>query len=124
MTIQDYKDEILEDVLQYAKENKGYYDSLDSFLDACFISDSITGNGSGSYTFNSQQAKENIEDLLFSNELEEMFRDYGYESTPYNKGPEYIDVSIRCFLLDEVINENEEEIKNLLGLNENEEKED
>ena len=124
MTIQDYKDEILNDVLQQAKENKGYYDSLDTFRDACFLSDSITGNSSGSYTFNSQQAKENIEDLLFSDELESMFNKYGYESIPYDKGPEYIDVSIRCFLLDEVINENEDKLKNLLGLNENEEKED
>ena len=121
MNIQDYKNEIQQDVLQYAEESKDYFDSLESFRDSCFLADSITGNGSGSYTFNAEQAKENIEDLLFSDELESMFSEFGYDSIPYSKGPEFIDVSIRCFLLDEVINKNEEEIKELLGLNEEEE---
>jgi hypothetical protein len=44
-----------------------------------------------------------------------MFREFGEDHIPVEKGPEYIDVSIRCFLLDEVINENEEEIKEILG---------
>ena len=45
-----------------------------------------------------------------------MFKDFGYDRVPFEKGPEYIDVSVRCFLLDEVISENEKEIKEILGL--------
>lgn len=113
MTLQDYREELKQDILAYAQDCKGA--SLGTFRDDCWTADSVTGNGSGSYTFNSKQAEENIKDLIFSEELLEMFKDFGYDRVPFEKGPEYIDVSIRCFLLDEVISENEEEIKNLLG---------
>lgn len=115
MTIQDYKNELKQDILEYAQEQKGYCETLEAFNDACWIADSVTGNGSGSYTFNRAKAAENVKDIIFEPELLEMFKDFGYDRVPFEKGPEYIDVSIRCFLLDEVIAENEEEIKNLLG---------
>ena len=113
MTIQDYKNEIKQDLLEYAKENEGA--SLEQFREYAWTADSVTGNGSGSYTFNSAQAAENVADLIFSDELLDMFREFGEDHIPVEKGPEYIDVSIRCFLLDEVISENEEEIKEILG---------
>jgi len=113
MKLQDYKEELKQDILAYAQDCKGT--SLEQFRDDCWTADSVTGNGSGSYTFNSKQAEENIKDLIFSDELLQMFQDFGYDRVPFEKGPEYIDVSIRCFLLDEVINENEEEIKEILG---------
>lgn len=116
MNIQDYKNEITSDLLEYAKESKGYYDSLESFRGACWIADSVTGNGSGSYTFNRWQAEENIKDLIFSDDLLDMFREFGEDRIPLEKGPEYIDVTIRCFLLDEVFEENKDEIKELLEI--------
>ena len=117
MTINEYKEQIKNDLLEYAEEQKGHCDSMDKFRDDAFLDDSVTGNGSGSYTFNSKQAEKNIKDLIFSDELLKMFKDFGYDRVPFEKGPEYIDVSVRCFLLDEVISENEKEIKEILGLN-------
>ena len=116
MTINDYKEQIKNDLLDFAGEQKGYCDSMDNFRDDAFIDDSVTGNGSGSYTFNSKKAEENIKDLIFSDELLQMFKDFGYDRVPMEKGPEYIDVSVRCFFIDEVISENEKEIKEILGL--------
>jgi hypothetical protein len=116
MKIQDYKRQLTDDVLNYAAESVGYIDSLEDFNEACWIADSVTGNGSGSYTFNTWQAEENIKDLIFSEELLEMFQEFGFDRIPLEKGAEYIDVSIRCFLLGEVIAENEEEIKEILEI--------
>jgi hypothetical protein len=116
MTLQDYREELKNDLLEFAEESKGYVNDLEKFRDNAFVEDTVTGNGSGSYTFNSKQAEENIKDLIFSDELLRMFQDFGYDHVPFEKGPEYIDVSIRCFLVDEVINENEEEIKEILEI--------
>ena len=82
--------------------------------------DSITGNGSGSYTFNRHTAKEYVMD----NEevLGEMIIDYGLtaEDVGYhfiNNDWEYFDVSIRCYLLgsciDEVVDEYTDKIEEL-----------
>lgn len=65
-----------------------------------FLCDSVTGNASGSYTFNSYRAKEYVDqnwDLL-----EEAVEEFGYEWETFNpieKGFEYCDVTIRCYLL-------------------------
>ena len=82
--------------------------------------DSITGNGSGSYTFNRYTAKEYVMD----NEevLGEMIIDYGLtaEDVGYhfiNSDWEYFDVAIRCYLLgsciDEVVDEYTDKIEEL-----------
>lgn len=123
MTINEYKEQIKNDLLDFAEEQKGYCDSMENFRDDAFIEDSVTGNGSGSYTFNSKQAEENIKDLIFSDELLQMFKDFGYDRVPFEKGPEYIDVSVRCFLLDECISEIEDELKDILFPEEEEEEE-
>lgn len=116
MTINEYKEQVKQDVLDYAEESKGYCNDFEQFRDDAWIADSVTGNGSGSYYCNSYKAQEAIGDLIWSEELLDMFKEYGYEQVPMDKGPEYIDVSIRCFLLDEVINENEQEIKEILEI--------
>ena len=118
MNIQDYKNQLTDDILDFAQECKGYCDSIEKFRDEAFLSDSVTGNASGSYTFSIWQAEENIKHLLFDDELLEMFQEYGYDHIPLEKGAEFIDVSIRCFLVDEVINKNIEEISEILGLEE------
>ena len=117
MYIEDYKEQIKDDLREYAQDSKGYYNSLDDFRDSCWTADSVTGNGSGSYTFNRWQAQENIKDLIFTDELLQMFQEFGEERVPLEKGAEYIDVSIRCFLLDSCIYEIEDELKEILGLN-------
>lgn len=118
MTLDEYKKQIEQDILEYAEDCKGYCTSLEQFRDDCWTADSVTGNGSGSYTFNTAQAEENVKDLIFSDELQDMFKDFGYDNVPLEKGPEYIDVSIRCFLLDECLSNVEEEVKEILGVEE------
>ena len=116
MTIQEYKEQIKEDLLDYAEECKGYCEDMEKFREWAFTSDSVTGNGSGSYFYNAYKAQEALGNLIWSEDLADMFREFGYEGVPMEKGPEFIDVSVRCFLLDEVISENEKEIKEILGL--------
>ena len=116
MTINEYKEQIKNDLLAYAEECKGYCKDMEKFREWAWTADSVTGNGSGSYFFNSYKAQEALGDLIWSDDLADMFREFGYDSVPMEKGPEYIDVSVRCFLLDEVISENEKEIKEILGL--------
>lgn len=114
MTIQEYKKQIKNDLLDYAEECKGYCEDMEKFRDWAFTSDSVTGNGSGSYFCNSYKAKEALGNLIWSEELADIFREFGYERIPMEKGPEFIDSSVRCFLLDECINEIEDELTEIL----------
>lgn len=96
-------------------------DDLKELLDEeLWTEDSITGNGSGSYTFNRYTAKEYVMD----NEevLGEMICDFGIttEDVGYhfiNNDWEWFDVSIRCYLLrgciDEVVDEYTDKIEEL-----------
>ena len=111
----NYKNQMKEDILEYARESKGHVNSLEEFRDNCWIEDSVTGNGSGSYFCNAYRAQEMIGDLLFSDELLELFQELGYDHIPLDKGAEYIDVCIRCFLLDEVLASVEDEVKEIIG---------
>ena len=81
-----------------------------------FINDSVTGNASGSYTFNAWQAEENLchnMDLL-----EDACNEWGDDlGEVVKRGAETCDVIIRCYLLaqaiaevlDEVVEEDNEE---------------
>ena len=71
--------------------------------DNIFCDGSVTGNGSGSYTFNTWQAEENLchnWDLL-----SEALTEYGYDVTYLERGAEACDVIIRCYLLSQAIAE-------------------
>ena len=105
----DYLENVREDVLNYIKENyeKEDFENLDynELYDEMFISDSVTGNASGSYTFNAWEAEENIShnhDLLI-----EALECFGYEESfnAMKKGAEWCDVTIRCYLLGQVLQE-------------------
>ena len=64
--------------------------------------DSVTGNASGSYTFSTWKAEENI--CHNGDLIEEMVQCYGYSFGQLaNIGPEGIDVSLRCYVLPEAI---------------------
>ena len=54
----NYFEEIKEDVKEYLKGTSER--DFQTLYDEMFINDSITGNASGSYTFNTWQAEENI----------------------------------------------------------------
>lgn len=117
MTRYEYVEEVKNDVID-AIEND--YDLADfasreeveqTLYDDLFISDSVTGNASGSYYCNTWKAEEALAhswDLI-----EEVAAEFGYEPTisaSYENGAEAWDVRIRCYLLPEAIGEALDEI--------------
>lgn len=113
MTIKyDYFEHMKRDVLDYLDENytteelrenlgdrDAFYEKLN---DDMWVCDSVTGNASGSYTFSTWKAEENIchnLDLL-RDALEEFGTDF---SKALEEGAEYCDVTIRCYLLGSVL---------------------
>ena len=99
----NYFDEVKEAVKRWLRDNpEEAREDPDTLFDLLWCEDSVTGNGSGSYTFNSYKALEN----LFGNEylIEEVSSVFGLDpARAYDW--EYLDVSIRCYVLDQVINE-------------------
>lgn len=116
MTNYNYKKAVKDDIKNYINENINLsdYEDLDELQEylqnTLWTEDSVTGNGSGSYTFDTYQAEENIAhnwDLL-QDALEE------FGQTDINileKGAEWADVTIRCYILSECITEVLEEVK-------------
>lgn len=99
----NYCEEMKKDIENYLEENYETDDiiTFDEVYDDMFINDSITGNASGSYTFSTYQAEENIchnMDLVW-----EAYREFG--STPDFENPEAMDVTVRCYLLGQVLAE-------------------
>ena len=111
----NYYENLKADVENYISENKEYFKATDleeleeELNDECWISDSVTGNGSGSYTFNTLQAEENLVgnwDLLL-----EALENFGQaDINPIEKGAEWCDVTIRCYLLSSAIDDVLEEM--------------
>ena len=67
-----------------------------------WVDDSVTGNASGSYTFNTWQAEENLCHNM--DELEEACDEFGQDiGEAVKQGAEYCDVTIRCYLLSQAI---------------------
>lgn len=94
----------------------------EKFHDSFWIDDSVTGNASGSYTFSSYDAEQNIAgnwDLLG-----EAMKGFCCECDAIAKGAEWADVTIRCYLLgegiDKAMEELEEEIESAIALEETE----
>lgn len=97
---QDVRDFITENEIQVNNETRE--EVAEQLNDELFCDDSVTGNASGSYTFNAWQAEENLchnFDLLG-----EALQEFG--CTPdyiTEKGAEACDVTIRCYLLPQAI---------------------
>ena len=75
--------------------------AFDMLHDDVWMSDDVTGNASGSYTFNTYKAEENLLhnwDLI--EEAAEAFGDEPIISCGYRHSAEYWDVTIRCYLVD------------------------
>ena len=108
----DYFRAVKDDLIQFIKDEydpEEYYD-LEDFREAvdggAWIADQVTGNASGSYTFSTWQAEENLShnwDLL-----EEALSEFGQTFDP-EKGAEHYDVTIRCYVLGQVLDEAIEE---------------
>ena len=112
----DYLEAVKEDVLEYIKEKIDLeewaenIDGLEEKLnDELWISDRVTGNASGSYTFNSWKAEEYLCHNL--DLLEEAAEAFDCHIDILAKGAEYCDVTIRCYLLGLAISEVLEELE-------------
>lgn len=86
-------------------------DDIETYLnDTLWTEDSITGNASGSYTFNTYEAEENICHNL--DLLAEACEEFGADAGEVlKKGAENADVTIRCYLLGQAIAEVLDEIQ-------------
>ena len=70
--------------------------------DWLWTADEVTGNGSGSYTFSTWQAEENLCHNM--DQLEEACDEFGQDiGEAVKQGAEYCDVTIRCYLLGQAI---------------------
>jgi hypothetical protein len=112
----DYREAIKNDIMNYIDDNIDFrdFEDLDELAeqlnDDLFIDDSVTGNASGSYTFNTYEAEENISHNL--DLLGEALEEFGCGADYLiNHGAEACDVTIRCYLLNECIAEVMEEIE-------------
>ena len=112
----NYLESIKDDVINYIEDNINFtdFDNLEELEEhlneVLWAEDSVTGNASGSYTFNEYEAEENIchnLDLLY-----EAITEFGEDfSKLYTDGAEWADVTIRCYLLGQAIAEALEEIE-------------
>lgn len=111
----DYREAMTEDVKEWIKENIDLTEwtedreGLEQQLkDDLWTADSVTGNGSGSYTFNRVQASLYVLDNM--DLLQEAIEEFATD--PATVGDEFIsedwewfDVTIRCYLLGSVISD-------------------
>lgn len=109
----DYRKAMLENVLEAIKENRTEWeldemehDDRAEYIDEnLWCDDGVTGNGSGSYTFSRSKAREYVsenlplcyEALVEFGQIEELGKKIADEEW------EWLDVSIRCYLLRESI---------------------
>ena len=91
-----------ETIIQRIAEDRSGFES--ELYDELFICDSVTGNASGSYTFNAWQAEENIchNMGLLEEACNEFCEDLG---ELVKRGAETCDVTIRCYLLGSAISD-------------------
>lgn len=107
----DYYEAVADDVREYINEEinledwRGDRDGLEQKLnDYLFISDSVTGNASGSYYCNAWKAEESVCHNL--DLLGEALSEFGGDPEYLLKnGAEAADVTIRCYVLGSAISE-------------------
>ena len=109
MTNYNYLENIKADVKEYIDNEINLKDFSDreeleeKLNDTLWTEDSVTGNASGSYYCNSWKAEEALAhnwDLLA-----EAMKEFDCEVDLLEKGAEWADVTIRCYLLGQVIGE-------------------
>ena len=110
----NYLEAMTADILDYIEneielDNYSSADELEEHLnEILWTEDSVTGNGSGSYTFNRYKAKEYVIDNIEL--VVEMADEFGVDNKTLGEkfreeDWEYFDVSIRCYLLYQAITE-------------------
>ena len=111
----NYFEAVKNAVLDYINENEikvttSNKDELaDSLNDDLWTNDSVTGNGSGSYFFNTWKAEEALCHNL--DLLGEACEEFGSTADLLKDGAEACDVTIRCYLLPQAISEALDELE-------------
>ena len=96
MDFEDYIAQTLDDGKKFIDENYEQYDDFQELFDDIENDDSVTGNMSGSYTFNSYKAKKNVADIIWDNEFADELCEVGTSLDEIMKqGPEAVDVWAR-----------------------------
>ena len=111
----NYLENVTADAKQAILENLNYWkfsdrEELEEIAnDNLWVDDSVTGNASGSYTFNREAAKEYVtrsDDGMDT--LRDAVREFDCEHEAFTafleENWEYFDVTIRCYLLGQAIN--------------------
>lgn len=82
-------------------ENSGDFDDAwDGFYEDLFMDDSVTGNASGSYWFNRKKAEESLGEFIWDEDIVWLLEEMGYTiEDVVKRGPEVVDVIIRCAML-------------------------
>lgn len=113
----NYLEAMVDDIKDYIDENinlEEYEDrqELEEKLnDDLWVEDSVTGNGSGSYTFDRHQSYENVQgDPDAMDYIRDLVSEFGVDAETVaekflDEDYEYWDVSIRCYLLGQAIGE-------------------
>ena len=114
----DYREAMKDDIKEYLTDNytneelKEKMKDRDAFAeelnDDLWVTDSVTGNTSGSYTFNRWTAREYVTDNkdLLREALQEFCTDaQTIGEKVLDEEWEYFDVTIRCYLLYNMISE-------------------
>ena len=105
----NYMEAMKEDIKEYIDNEINLKDFSDrdeleeKLNEDLWVADSVTGNASGSYYCNSWKAEEAICHNL--DLLGEAMSEFGCEADLLEKGAEWADVTIRCYLLGQVIGE-------------------
>ena len=104
----NYLENVTADAKAAVLENLNYWSFTDReeleevANDELWVDDSVTGNGSGSYTFSTWQADENLCHNM--DELGDACNEFGQDiGEAVKQGAEYCDVTIRCYLLGQAI---------------------
>lgn len=107
----NYIEAMKADVRQYMEDNESYLNYTDredleqQLNDLLWTADSVTGNASGSYTFNRWDAEKYVLDNI--DLLKDAYEDFGqreqFTEDFFSENWERMDVTIRCFLLGQVI---------------------
>lgn len=119
-TTYNYNEGVKYDVLDYIRDevNFSQFQCLgeleQSLNDDLWTVDSVTGNASGSYTFNGRKAQEYVMDNIEL--LNEACEEFGINTETVgekflNEEFEWMDVTIRCYLLAQAISEALEEVE-------------
>lgn len=118
-TTYNYLEAMKQDIKEYIEENINVTDyetkeDLEEYLnDTLWTEDSVTGNASGSYTFNRATAKKYVDENkdLVNDMMEEFDCKDKVANWWIENNYEAIDVSIRCYFLGQAISEILEKIE-------------